>query len=302
MPTVTGGSGSTTYSMDCGSAGFPTGLRIAGSSLTGSPVSEYDEFCLWKATASGPPEIEAQFLFRLLVDPADATITQFERASSVIRNFEAERPILPFELPRVRLGTGGFTNLVTYTVEPALPAGLSLDPSDGIPASANARVSITGTPTDAAGVPLTRYQLKATPQDGTTFSAPDPFSFQMRITGGNVVRWTLGDAAQRRVLWSAVSWPPSSGSDLQTITYTGPGWTTGTVQDLPVPRVPDSWGGDGQDHGYILIPALRQAADRNACGAPGTDPGVIRFWPGGIPQGKQQCAKVVLDLLGRQGQ
>ncbi|MEW6644196.1 MAG: putative Ig domain-containing protein [Pseudomonadota bacterium] len=154
---VTGGGGTTplVYSV---SPTLPNGLTLstATGAVTGTP-SAASPTTTYTVTVTDANSATATNTFSLTVN-GGVTATQAIATKSLITN-SAATPFTP-------VTGGGGTAPLTYTISPALPAGLTLTSSTG---------AIGGTPTSAS--PLTTYTVTVTDANGATATA----TFQLAV-------------------------------------------------------------------------------------------------------------------------
>ncbi len=176
--TGAGGSGTLTYSI---SPALPNGLAINPSTgaISGSPTA-VKAATTYTVTVTDSSNDTANNTFSLTVNgPVTATLVIPSEILAVSTpNAIAVIPVT---------GAGG-TGTLTYSVSPALPAGLAF---------ASATGTITGIPTAAS--PLTTYTVTVTDANGAMASAsltiivyPMPLSFTFLPTGPSVAQVPLG--------------------------------------------------------------------------------------------------------------
>ena len=167
LPDAKGGSGSLTYTL---SPNLPAGLTFDASArtLTGTPTSAADQ-TKYSYTVTDDRDSTETLTFNIQVNKAPDPPSFTGKVAD--QTFEQNQEIDTITLPDATGGSGS----LTYTLTPALPAGLSFD--------ASAR-TLTGTPTSAAE--QTKYSYTVTDdRDSTetlTFNiqvnkAPDPPAF-----------------------------------------------------------------------------------------------------------------------------
>jgi uncharacterized protein YjiK/stress response protein SCP2 len=147
--TATGGTGTLTYSV---SPALPTGLTFnsATGAITGTPTGT-SSLTSYTVTVTDSNGATAAASFNLTVDAA-VVASQGVVAASLTEN-HAAMSFTPVT------GAGG-TGTLTYSVSPALPAGLSLNAATG---------AITGTPTGTSS--LTIYTVTVTDSNSATAMA-----------------------------------------------------------------------------------------------------------------------------------
>jgi len=155
--TGSGGTAPLSYSI---SPALPTGLSINSSTgaISGTPtvVSAATSYTV---TVTDANSATATASFSLTVNTA-VTATQAIASEALTQN-HAATPFTPVT------GSGG-TAPLSYSISPALPAGLSINSSTGV---------ITGTPTTTS--PATSYTVTVTDQNGATATA----SFTLTVNG-----------------------------------------------------------------------------------------------------------------------
>ena len=164
LPMASGGNGALTYTL---TPALPAGLTFdaATFSLSGTPpeASAMTIYTYTVTDADGDPD----FLTFSLMVMADS-LPSFGAATIEPQNYTQDSPIEPMTLPMASGGNGA----LTYTLTPALPAGLTFDAATRI---------LSGTPTEGSAV--TTYTYTVTDGDGDkatlTFSLTvvDPVSF-----------------------------------------------------------------------------------------------------------------------------
>ena len=166
LPRATGGNGLLTYTL---TPALPEGLTFmrptetSDGTITGTPT-ELKDSTTYTLTATDTDEDDtdgdkAELPFTLaVVDP----MPSFEDDTVDPQQYRLGKPIRPLTLPRAKGGNG----LLTYTLTPALPEGLTFtEPTD----TSNGG-TITGTPTKLHA--LTTYTLTATDTDGDKAELP----------------------------------------------------------------------------------------------------------------------------------
>ena len=146
LPTATGGDGPLTYSL---SPALPNGLsQNASHRVTGTPSGHQAAATYtWKATDVDGDSAELTFTITIAKDLSPAFATTIANQS-----WAQGRAITAFTLPTATGGDG----TLTYTLSPALPAGISR----------NASHQVTGTPTGHQAAAT--YTWQATDADGDT--------------------------------------------------------------------------------------------------------------------------------------
>ena len=144
LPTATGGDGTLTYTL---TPALPAGVSKSDSHrVSGAPsVHQGETAYTWKATDTDGDEAELTFTITIAQDLSPSFATTIGDKA-----WTQNQPITAFTLPTA---TGGDGNL-TYTLSPALPAGVSRDDSH----------EVSGTPTGHQAA--TTYTWKATDADG----------------------------------------------------------------------------------------------------------------------------------------
>lgn len=154
---VTGGGGTTPLAYSI-SPTLPTGLTLSSTTgaVTGTP-SAASPTTTYTVTVTDANSATATNTFSLTVN-GGVTATQAIATKTLITN-NAAAPFTP-------VTGGGGTVPLTYSISPALPAGLSL---------ASATGAISGTPSSAS--PLTTYTVTVTDANGATGTA----TFQLAV-------------------------------------------------------------------------------------------------------------------------
>ena len=144
LPTATGGDGSLTYTL---SPALPAGTtQNATHRVTGTPTSHQTAATYtWKATDADGDKAELTFTITIAEDLSPSFSTTIPN-----KTWTQNQAITGFTLPTATGGDGS----LTYTLSPALPAGVSKDNSH----------RVTGTPTGHQTA--TTYTWKATDADG----------------------------------------------------------------------------------------------------------------------------------------
>ena len=200
LPDAKGGSGTLTYTL---SPALPAGLSFDASArtLTGTPTSAADQ-TKYSYTVTDDNSSTDTITFNIQVNKAPDPLAFNGTVSN--QTFEQNQAIGTVSLPDAKGGSG----TLTYTLSPALPAGLSFD--------ASAR-TLTGTPTSAAD--QTKYSYTVTDDNSSTDTitfniqvnkAPDPLAFT-----GTVSNQTF----EQNQAIGTVSLPDAKGGS-GTLTYT----------------------------------------------------------------------------------
>ncbi len=144
LPTATGGDTPLTYTL---SPALPTGTtKNASHEVTGTPTTHQTATTYtWKATDTDGDKAELTFTITITEDLSPSFATTIPN-----QTWTQNQPIPAFTLPTATGGDGS----LTYTLSPALPAGVSKDNSH----------EVTGTPSGHQSA--TTYTWKATDADG----------------------------------------------------------------------------------------------------------------------------------------
>ncbi|MGJ4947436.1 beta strand repeat-containing protein [Bradyrhizobium sp. HKCCYLS20291] len=217
--TASGGTPSYTYAI---SPALPTGLSLNTSSgaITGTPTVT-SSATTYTVTITDANSATANNTFSLTVNGA-VTATQ-AIASKVVTANQAVTSFTP-------VTGGGGTTPYTYSVSPALPAGLSISTSTG---------AITGTPTSASGA--TTYTVTVT--DAANGTATNTFSLTVN---GAVAATTAVPSTTLPFNQAVTAFTPVTGSGgTGTLTYavsptlpTGLSFNTTNGQITGTPTVP----------------------------------------------------------------
>ena len=224
LPDATGGHGSLTYTL---SPALPAGLSFDASArtLTGTPTSATDQtkYSYTVTDDNGNADIKT---FNIMVNAAPEPLAFNGTISD--QTFEQNQDIGTLALPDASGGSGA----LTYTLTPALPAGLSFD--------ASAR-TLTGTPTSATD--QTEYTYTVTDDNGNT--ATLTFDIQVNAAADDDTEANAAAAGQQ-----ATSTP-----DPLAFNGTVADQTFEQAQEINTITLPDASGGDGSLT-YTLTPAL----------------------------------------------
>ena len=153
LPAATGGDAPVTYSL---SPALPAGLAFdpAARTLSGTPGAAV-EATTYTYTATDADGETASLTFTMAVGSAPSAMPSFGSSMVLGQEYTVDEAIAALTLPAA---TGGDAP-VTYSLSPALPAGLAFDP---------AARTLSGTP--GAAVEATTYTYTATDADGETAS------------------------------------------------------------------------------------------------------------------------------------
>jgi CSLREA domain-containing protein len=188
--TGSGGSGTLTYSV---APALPAGLSLntTTGTITGTPTSASVR-TTYTVTVTDTNGATASAKFSLTVN---AAVTATEAiASEVLTQNRAATSFTPVT------GAGG-SGTLTYSVAPALPAGLSLNTTTG---------TITGTPTSASA--RTTYTLTVTDANGATATASFTITVNAAVTATQVIASELLTFSQPSVSFTPVTGAGGSGT------------------------------------------------------------------------------------------
>ncbi len=196
LPTATGGDGALTYDL---SPTLPAGVSKDDShEVSGTPTSHQTATTYtWKATDADGDAVELTFTITIAEDLAPSFSTTIGD-----KTWTQNQQITAFTLPTASGGDGS----LTYTLSPALPAGVSK----------NASHEVSGTPTSHQTA--TTYTWKATDADGDkaeltfTITIAEDLAPSFSTTISNQT-WTQNQAI------SAFTLPTATGGD-GSLTYT----------------------------------------------------------------------------------
>ena len=153
LPEASGGDGALAYSLE---PALPVGLSFAASSrqISGTPLAAAAH-AVYTYTATDADGDGASLTFAIAVEADSAP--SFGTETVADRVWSSGLPISALELP----GATGGNGALTYTLTPALPAGLGFD-------AANRRIS--GTPSTAQSETLYTYTVADRDGDGASLS------------------------------------------------------------------------------------------------------------------------------------
>ena len=266
-PDTPSGGGATSYSV---SPALPAGLSLnAGTGIISGTPSSVTAKASYTVTAAGPG---GNTTTTLTITVNDQSPTQFSYAAGTA-TYIVNAPITENDPS----SAGGA--VTSYTVNPALPAGLSLSTTTG---------DITGTPTTLT--PLAKYTVTATNTGGTAIavlaitvspasSAPLAAPAGLAYSTGNAT-YTAGVAIPANV-------PSSTGG--VPLPYTDPSGN-------PVPAYSISRASPGDGLRRLCASSYRRPAtgdyQRNACGCFAADP----IQGNGQQSGRSTTASLIIEV------
>ena len=197
LPAATGGTAPLTYSL---SPALPAGLSFNPSTreLSGTPTSALAA-TTYTYTVTDANGATASLSFSLTVS-AETTALSFGNASIAAQRYTQNTAISPLTLPAASGGTAP----LTYSLSPALPAGLSFNPStrvlSGASTSTLSTITYTYTVTDGTGAKaalsfsLTVSAQTAAPSFGNASIAAQSYTQNTAISSLTLPQATGGTA------------------------------------------------------------------------------------------------------------